>query len=112
MSVQMNRKGLGVEFDVGAMGAGGVIGFAIAVGVPLALAAYVFYGQIITMEFMSSVKNDYERAGQPEPKEIVPIYASNLIVLVLMGTLLLGGVYSIGTFLVALTSGGIYLKVQ
>lgn len=103
---------MGVEIDVNAMGAGGVIGFAFATGIPLALAAYVFYAQIITMECLSTVKQEIVHEGVQEPEELVQIYASNIIVLVLMGAGLLAGVYSVGAFLVALTSGGIFLRVQ
>lgn len=109
----MNRKGLGIEFDVGAMGVAGVIGFAFAIGVPLALAAYVFYAQIITMECMSEVKGELSKHGHEEPPcECTQIYASNIIVLVLMGTILLAGVYAIGAFLIGVTSGGgVYVRM-
>ncbi len=107
-----NRKGIGIEVDVGNMGLAGLLGFLIGVGIPLALSAYVFFGQIITMDLLSDLKDAPHYQTEERQQELTQIYASNIIVLVLTGSTLLAGSYVLGSGLVAIASGSLFLTVK
>jgi hypothetical protein len=108
-----NRKGLGFEVDIGNMGIGGLLGFLIGVGIPLALSAYVFFGQIITLDLLSELKDSPHYQNAEKQQELTEIYASAIIVLVLTGSALLGGAYVLGAGLVGLaSSGSLFVNVK
>jgi len=107
-----NRKGVGIEVDIGNMGLAGLIGFLVGVGIPLALSAYVFFGQIITLDLINDLKDAPHYQNEEKQQELTEIYASAIIVLVLTGSTLLAGSYVLGSGLVALTSGSLFVNVK
>jgi hypothetical protein len=107
-----DRKGIGLEIDVGDMGLPGLLGFILGVGIPLALCGYVFFGQIITMDLLNDVKDAPCYNNPSKKKELNEIYASNIIVLVLTGGALLSGAYVLGSGIVSLSSGSMFLNIN
>ncbi len=107
-----NRKGLGVEIDVGNMGLGSLLAFIIGVGIPLALSAYVFFAQIITLDLVSDLKDAHGFQNEQKQQELTEIYASNIIVLVLTGTALLSGAYVLGAGIVGIASGSLFINIK
>ena len=107
-----SRKGFGVEIDMGSLGLGSIMVFVMSVGIPLALAAYVFYGQIITMDLVADLRDDPRFKHKSGQEELTKIYASNIIVLVLAGCMMLSGIYVLGSGLVAITSGSVGVHVK
>jgi len=107
-----NRKGLAVEIDVGNMGVAGLLGFLIGVGIPLALSAYIFFAQIITMDLLNDLKDAPHYQSEEKQQELTEIYASTIIVLVLTGSMLLGGAYVLGSGIVGMASGSLFVSVK
>jgi len=107
-----NRRGIGFEVDLGNMGLAGLLGFLFGVGIPLALSAYVFFGQIITMDLVNDLKDAPHYQSDEKQQELTEIYASNIIVLVLTGSALLAGSYALGAGIVGIASGSIFINVK
>ena len=89
-----------------------MLGFIVAVGIPLALAAYAFYGQILTMDLLGDLKDAPPYQDEQKQDELTQIYASNIIILVLAGGMLLAGAYAIGAGLVGIANGNLFLSVK
>lgn len=106
------RKGFGVEVDMEKLGVSGLLGFIFGVGIPLALSAYVFFGQIITMDVVNDLKDSRDYQSENKQKELTEIYASNIIVLVLTGGVLLAGAYILAAGIVSMTSGSLSMTVK
>lgn len=98
--------------DIGQSGITGLVAFLVGLGIPLALGAYVFYGQLITMDLLADLKDLPEYETPQGHQMLTEIYASNVIVLVLTGGLLLAGAYALGAGLVAISSGSMYLSYK
>lgn len=107
-----SRKGIGFEVELGKTGLGGLVAFIVGVGIPLALSAYVFYTQIITLELLADLKDDKDYQSEEDQSELTQLYAGSIIILVMTGMVLLGGSYAIGAGLVALASGSLFLSVK
>ena len=107
-----HRKGLGIEVDVGNMGLGSLLAFIIGVGIPLALSAYVFFAQIVTLDLLSDLKDSRGFQNEQKQQELTELYASAIIVLVLTGSTLLAGSYVLGAGLVAIGSGSLFINIK
>ena len=98
------NKMMSVKLNFNNVGLGTILAFIVGVAIPLALVAYVFYCQIVSLEVLSELKDSRLYEDKKHQDQLTQIFASNIIVIILYGSALLAGVYGLGAGLVAMTN--------
>lgn len=102
----------GMQFDTSKLGAGSLITFIIAVCVPLALASYLFYCQLVTLNVVEELKTCPQYQRKSKQDELTNMYASTIILLVIVGGILLSGAYVLGAGVVSIATGSMSFQMK